>query len=61
MRRITSIRTTREAELEKRREALRNSRWTRRRSMVLTGLVVVVAATPAGPAVFHVLRAVLGL
>jgi hypothetical protein len=36
MLRISSIRNSREASLEKRREELRNSRWARHRSQLLT-------------------------
>jgi hypothetical protein len=61
MRRISSIRTTREAELEKRREDLRNGRWARRRSMVLTGVLVLLVATSGGPTMIHLLRGVFAL
>lgn len=54
MRRISTIRNSREASLEKHREELRNSRWARRRSQILTfagaASVVVAAAADWVPA-----------
>lgn len=64
MRRISSIRTHREAELEKRREELRDSRWNRRRSMVVTvvGTASALTATAAGgPPLLRALRQLAGL
>jgi hypothetical protein len=60
MRRISSIRSVREAELERLREELRNLRWSRRRSQLILGMTVLAALTLAaleGPtAALHLLR-----
>jgi|tagenome__1003787_1003787.scaffolds.fasta_scaffold20985913_5 hypothetical protein len=64
MRRISAIRTEKEADLEGLREDLRERRWARRRSMLLTaaGVVSAGAATAGGGrAVVHGVRQVLGL
>jgi hypothetical protein len=65
MRRINSIQTHRQADLERRREELRNLRWTRRRSMLITIASLLLAAAlllSGGPKVLiQALRAVAGL
>jgi hypothetical protein len=64
MRRISSIRSGREAELEKRREELRDIRWRRRRNMMITvvSLVVAVVAvlTEEGRGILQILPGLLG-
>jgi hypothetical protein len=65
MRRISGIHTDREVDLERRREQLRNIRWNRRRSKLVTtvwlALVLIVVLTPAHEnvvrAVLHILKA----
>ena len=45
MRSISTIRTKRDADLEERRESLRNMRWARRRNMLLTCVGIGVLAS----------------
>lgn len=65
MRRISRIRSKREAELEKQREELRNLRWARRRSMVTTAVIassaLVITRTDEWEAMLDVVREVSGL
>jgi hypothetical protein len=66
MRRITTIRSSREASLEMHREELRNVRWARRRSQILTLTALVSAfglllAEPAPQRVVQVMERLLGL
>ena len=66
MRRISNIRNSREASLEKRREELRNSRWARWRSQFLTlagmaSLAVAASADQAPADVARVIRTLLGV
>jgi hypothetical protein len=48
MRRISSIRNCREADLEARREELRDVRWARRRSQMITITLILIAIITAG-------------
>lgn len=65
MRRISAIRSHREAELEKHREDLRNIRWARRRSQLLTAGIVFstigVAASGSSHGLVDVFRTLTGL
>jgi hypothetical protein len=65
MRRISSIHTHRQADLERRREELRDMRWGRRRSMLITIVSLVLTAAlllSGGPTgIVQALRAVAGL
>jgi hypothetical protein len=62
--RISSIRSRQEAELEMRREQLRDSRWARRRSQLITvgiaGSTIALLSTGAPNEILHVLRAFVG-
>jgi hypothetical protein len=59
MRRISSIRSFEEAELERRLEELRNLRWNRHRGQLILGMAVIVvlkvAAAAGPPAALHML------
>jgi hypothetical protein len=63
MRRISKIRNRREAEFEARREELRNMRWKRRRSEILTAASVISMITVSGKltTAVHWLQGVIGL
>jgi hypothetical protein len=65
MRRVSAIRSNRDFDMEKRREELRDIRWARRRSQLITAVIVVAVivllVTGSSGDVVKGVRALIGL